>query len=224
MHVVLLGDTVFDPGANAGSSGGVLAALRRVLPAGAAASSLARDGAAIDDLPAQLARLPADVTHLVVGIGSVDAIAALAGTTEATSSVGDALDRLAAIRDRFATRYAAVADALKATRRPVALCTIWRPPGREDRFARAAGVGIDLLDDAIVRIAVTGALALIDLRLVCPEDGDVDVTGAPSARGCARIAGAVARFADRTTPVATCSAQNRMAWRARSCGSGFRFG
>ncbi|MFL9826668.1 SGNH/GDSL hydrolase family protein [Rhodoplanes sp. SY1] len=203
MHVVLLGDTVFDPGADVGSSGGVLAALRRVLPAGAAASSLARDGAAIDDLPAQLTRLPADVTHLVVSIGGADAIAALAGVTDPVATVGDSLDRLAAARDRFAGRYAAVADALKATHRPVALCTMWRPSAREDRFARAAGVGIDLLDNAIVRIALARGLALIDLRLVCPGEDDFDLAGTPSARGCAKTASAVVRFVDRTTPAPT---------------------
>lgn len=203
MHVVLLGDTVFDRDAVAPHDDGVPAALRRVLPAGAVASSLARDGAQIADLPAQLARLPGDVTHLVVSVGAGDTIGVLSGLTEPVGTVAEALDRLAAIRDRFADRYTAVADALAATRRPVALCTMWRPPAREDRFARTTGAAVDLLDDAIARIVFTRGLALIDLRLVCPDGADFAPAGVPSPRGAAKIAAAIARFVDRTTPTAT---------------------
>lgn len=203
MHVVLLGDTVFDRDAVAPHDDGVLAALRRTLPAGAVASSLARNGARIADLPAQLARLPEDVTHLVVSIGERDAAEALSGLAEPTETVAAALDHLAAIRDRFAARHAAVADALAATRRPVALCTVRDPAATADQPSRARRAAVDLLDDAIARIVFGRGLALIDLRLVCADGDDFTAGGTPSARGSAKIAAAIARFVDRTTPTAT---------------------
>lgn len=183
MHVVLLGDTVFDRDAVAPHDDGVPAALRRVLPAGAVASSLARDGARIADLPAQLARLPADVTHLVVSIGERDATEALSGLDEPATTIAAALDHLAVIRDRFAARHAAVADALAATRRPVALCTMRAPAASADGLSRARRTAVDLLDDAIARIVFTRGLALIDLRLVCPDGADFAPAGVPSPAG-----------------------------------------
>ncbi|WP_210208227.1 SGNH/GDSL hydrolase family protein [Rhodoplanes roseus] len=74
MHVILLGDSVFDNGSYVPHGGDVITAVREALPDGARATLLARDGATIADLPRQLDRVPADASHLVISIGGNDSL------------------------------------------------------------------------------------------------------------------------------------------------------
>ncbi|MDC7785076.1 GDSL-type esterase/lipase family protein [Rhodoplanes sp. TEM] len=197
MHVVLLGDSVFDNAAYVADGGDVLSALRRLLPPGATATLLARDGATMDDLPDQLVRLPPDVTHVVVSIGGNDALRQFDLLDSPVRSVAEALDRLAGVRDRFLARYTAVADAIRATGRPAALCTIYEPRFPDPALRRTATAALTLLNDTITRAVFARALVLIDLRLVCARDEDFANPIEPSAAGGGRIAAAVARFAAR---------------------------
>ena len=71
-HVALLGDSTFDNIAYVPFGEDVLSQLRQRVQNEVTATVLARDGARISDIPDQLARLPADVTHLVVSIGGND--------------------------------------------------------------------------------------------------------------------------------------------------------
>src|SRR5881628_2070787 len=73
-HVALLGDSIFDNGAYVRGGPDVVTHLRGVLPSGWTASLHAVDGAVIDDVERQLARLPSDTTHLVVSAGGNDAL------------------------------------------------------------------------------------------------------------------------------------------------------
>src|SRR5437763_7003051 len=77
-HVVLLGDSIFDNAAYVPGRPPVVEQLRRALPAGWRATLLAVDGHTTADVAGQLARLPADATHLVVSVGGNDALGASA--------------------------------------------------------------------------------------------------------------------------------------------------
>jgi hypothetical protein len=75
-HVVLLGDSIFDNAAYVRGGPDVVRQLREMLPAGWSATLLAVDGAVTRSVPAQIARLPADATHLVLSVGGNDALGA----------------------------------------------------------------------------------------------------------------------------------------------------
>ena len=68
-HVVLLGDSSFDNKAYIGGQPDVLAHLRGQLPHPWRATLAAVDGAVAGDVQGQLARVPADATHLVISVG-----------------------------------------------------------------------------------------------------------------------------------------------------------
>jgi hypothetical protein len=54
---------------------------------------------------------------------------------------------------------------------------------------------LSIFNDAITRAAFTRGLPLIDLRLILNEDADYANPIEPSARGGAKMAGAIARLA-----------------------------
>ena len=72
-HVVLLGDSVFDNGANVGGGPAVLHQLQSIVPADWQCTLSAVDGALTTDVKVQLRRIPSDATHLVVSAGGNDA-------------------------------------------------------------------------------------------------------------------------------------------------------
>ena len=57
-----------------------------------------------------------------------------------------------------------------------------------------AAAGLALFNDVITREAFGRGLPLVDLRLVCGEDADYANPIEPSARGGAKIAGAIAEL------------------------------
>src|SRR5947209_17191911 len=73
-YVVLLGDSIFDNARYVPDRPPVIEQVRRGLPPGWQASLLAVDGHLTRDVPRQLARLPADATHLFVSVGGNDAL------------------------------------------------------------------------------------------------------------------------------------------------------
>ena len=63
MHVVLLGDSIFDNGAYTKRGPDVISQVRQLLPTGWHASLLAVDGATTESVPSQLQRLPHDASQ-----------------------------------------------------------------------------------------------------------------------------------------------------------------
>src|SRR2546423_11720616 len=98
-HIVLLGDSIFDNAAYVGNGPDVVRQLHSVLPGGWRATLNAMDGATIQDIRAQLARLPSDASHLVLSVGGNDALLEAGVLEERARSVGAVLDKLAAVRD-----------------------------------------------------------------------------------------------------------------------------
>ena len=194
-HVVLLGDSIFDNAAYV-SGPDVVRQLRAALPEDWQASLLARDGAIAADVPAQVARLPADASLLVVSAGGNDALGNSYLLQQPAGSVGEAVMRLAQVQAQFAESYALAVDAVEAAAVPFALCTIYDTafPPPEDRVIKAA---LCLFNDVITRQAFARGVTLIDLRLICSEPGDYANPIEPSVQGGAKIAAAIARLAMR---------------------------
>ena len=191
-HIALLGDSIFDNAAYVPGGPDVVTQLRGMLPAGWSASLLAVDGAVIDGVARQLARLPADATHLVVSAGGNDALGHSDLLERRATSSPQVLGWLADAAAGFETRYRRMLDALLARRLPLTLCTIYNgnlgPP-----VHRLAVTALAVFDDVILRLATERSLSVIELRLVCTEPSDYANPIEPSVQGGAKIARAVAR-------------------------------
>ena len=201
-HVVLLGDSVFDNAAYVGRDPDVRRQLEDLLPEGSHVTLAARDGAVITDIASQLQSLPRDASHLIVSIGGNDALLASGVLDERATSVADALEKLAAIADRFSGDYSAMLGRALAGALPTAVCTIYEPRFPQPARRRVAATALTLLNDRITREAFSRGLTLIDLRLICDRDEDFANEIEPSARGGAKIARAIAGFASGASPSA----------------------
>jgi hypothetical protein len=194
-HFVLLGDSIFDNGAYVPGEPDVIAQLRRALPAEARATLLAVDGAVVADIPGQLARLPADVSWIVVSAGGNDALGQAHLLSRACRSVGEGVAILAEVRDRFAKAYGAMVDLVLQAGVRTALCTIYDAafPPPDGRIVTAA---LCLFNDVITRTAFARGLPLVDLRLICCDPADYANPIEPSSQGGDKIARTIARLPD----------------------------
>ena len=193
-HLVLLGDSVFDNKAYIAGGPDVVTQLRGRLPAGWRCTLAAKDGAVVSHVPGQLDRAVQDATHLVVSPGGNDALRQEAVLREPARSVGEALARLAQVRDGFQQDYRAMLDAMLPRALPTAVCTIYDPRFPDPSRQGLAIAGLALFNDVIVREAFARSLALIDLRLVCNEPGDLANPIEPSVQGGGKIAAAITRL------------------------------
>ncbi len=194
-QVILLGDSVFDNGAYVGrGEPDVVRQLRGRLPVGWGATLAAVDGAVTGSVSRQLERLPPGATHLVVSAGGNDALRRQDVLGTPSRSVAEGLLALADVRDGFARGYRAMLEAVLARGLPTALCTVYDPRFPDPARQRVAVAGLALFNDAITREAFGRGLPLVDLRLVCSEDADYANPIEPSARGGAKIAGAIAEL------------------------------
>jgi hypothetical protein len=190
-HVVLLGDSIFDNAVYVSDGMSVLDHLRRMLPSDWRATLLAVDGATLASIPAQLAKLPSDATHLVLSIGGNDALGcATFILTEPADSYRAVLTGVSTIREEFARGYRDTLDLVRATGLPLAVCTIYDaiPDLTPD-----LSVGVAVFNDVITRQAFAAGAALIDLRVICDEAADYSEISPiePSASGGAKIASAI---------------------------------
>jgi hypothetical protein len=192
-HIILLGDSIFDNELYVPGGPCVVEHLHRTLPSGWKATLLAVDGAITSDVARQLARLPADSTHLVISVGGNDALES--GVTllgEYAGSVTAALSQMAEVRDQFQAKYHDMLHGVLQQGKPAIVCTVYDAIpglGREERTA------LCLFNDVILREAFQAGLPVIDLRLICDEPSDYATSSPiePSAAGGGKIARAVRR-------------------------------
>ncbi|WP_457964126.1 GDSL-type esterase/lipase family protein [Arthrobacter sp. D1-29] len=193
-HVVLLGDSILDNKAYVDGGPDVIAQVRAELPPGWNATLLAVDGDVISGVLQQLASLPRDATHLVVSAGGNDALGFAYLLESPASSVAEALNLFSSAQEQFAADYDLMAEAVSATGIPVALCTIYDTPASTAQH-RIIKTALAFFNDCISRAAFSRGMSLIDLRLICNEDGDYANPIEPSSQGGAKIARAVAAVA-----------------------------
>jgi lysophospholipase L1-like esterase len=208
MHVVLLGDSIFDNHAYVGKGDpDVVAQLREELPGDWDATLVAVDGDVTSGVSRQLRLLPHDATHLVVSVGGNDALGFAHLLQMKSKSVAESLSLLGDAQDQFEGNYRSMIDAVAAVGLPVAVCTIYdtlpSEPGQ-----RVITSALALFNDRITRVAFARGASVIDLRLICDEDADYANPIEPSAHGGGKIARAIAalllpeRRAQRSTVIA----------------------
>ena len=186
-HVTLLGDSIFDNGRYVPGGSPVVEQLRGRLPRGWRATLLAVDGAVAADVPRQLARLPADATHVVVSAGGNDALENGRMIDDPDLTAPEAFAALADAQGRFHDDYRAMLRAVLAAGRPTVVCTVYDAvPG----LAREAVAALSVFNDVILREAFRAGLPVLDLRLVCADPGDYSAVSPiePSVAGGVKIA------------------------------------
>jgi hypothetical protein len=192
-HVVLLGDSILDNGRYVDGGPDVVAQVREILPGEWEAALLAVDGDVISGVPRQLRSLPPDATHLVVSVGGNDALGYRHLLQRPVSSVMEALLAFHDVQREFGREYEAMLDAVTAVGLPVAVCTIYDTPTWEPGYA-VIRTALSFFNDCITRAAFARGLPVIDLRLVCDDDGDYANPIEPSVQGGGKIAAAVTAF------------------------------
>jgi lysophospholipase L1-like esterase len=199
-HVVLLGDSIFDNGSYVRrGEPDVVAQMQAKLPAGSRATLCAVDGAVTSGVERQLARIPADATHLVVSVGGNDALRSSGLLREQARSVAEVITKFALVQDEFARNYRTMLNAVLERRLPTALCTIYDARFPDPQEQRLVVTALSIFNDVITREAFTRRLHLIDLRLICNEPDDYANPIEPSAKGGDKIAGVIAQVAAGNT-------------------------
>ena len=195
MHIVLLGDSVFDNAAYVGGGPDVIRQLQARLPAGAEATLAAVDGAVVRSVERQVQSAPRSATHLFVSAGGNDALGGMGVLERPVRAVGEGLLNLAELMRGFERDYRAMLDAVLARRLPTTVCTIYYPRYADPRMQEVAYGGLALFNDCILREAFARGLPVIDLRFVCDEDADFANPIEPSAIGGDKIAAAIVSVA-----------------------------
>jgi hypothetical protein len=191
-HVVLLGDSIFDNGAYTDTDADVITHLRAALPAHWTATLRAVDGARASDLAAQLGRVPADATRLVVAVGGNDALANIDLLSMRATSSAEVLATFGARLASFEAEYRPAIRQLVSLRLPGTICTIYEGALAAEE-ARLARIGLMMFNDIILRTAFDERLDVIELRAVCREPSDYANPIEPSGEGGRKIAAAIAR-------------------------------
>lgn len=200
MHVVLLGDSIFDNAAYTGVEPDVVEHLRSILPSGWNASLLAVDGSVTFDLSSQVREVPADASHLVVAIGGNDALENSDLLALPVRSTTEALDLFHGRVRTFESNYRSAIEEVLELGRPTTLCTIYNGNMPDPDQARHVRIALAMFNDVILRSAFELGLQLIELRLVCNEPADYANPIEPSGRGGRKIAKAIARAVGALDP------------------------
>jgi len=191
MHIVLLGDSIFDNASYTKGRPDVISQVRQLLPAGYRASLLAVDGASAEDVVSQLQRVPPDASHLVLSVGGNDALNNGDILFRSANSISQALISLADISGSFEGTYRRAVDACRSLALPLTLCTIYSGRFPDGNFQRLASTALAVFNDVILRTGIEFGLSVIDLRFVCSSPADYANPIEPSSVGGAKIARAI---------------------------------
>ncbi|MEM7712499.1 MAG: SGNH/GDSL hydrolase family protein [Cyanobacteria bacterium P01_A01_bin.68] len=190
-HIVLLGDSIFDNAPYVGENPDVISQLRTKLPENWDASLNAIDGNKVDDVYAQLEKLPKDATNLVLSVGGNDALSCIGILNEKVASSAEVFIKLANLREDFEQKYQKLLRSILSLGIPTAICTIYNPNYPESTYQRIGVAALTIFNDAIIRQAFQNGIPLIDLRLTCNEASDYANPIEPSCTGGEKIVNAI---------------------------------
>lgn len=193
MHIVLLGDSIFDNKSYVGDDPDVRTQLQEALPAGHRATLLAIDGSIIETVFAQIKRLPANASHLMISIGGNDLLGQMHTLNNPATSTAGALLEIAQVVSVFRLTYRSLLQSVCEHEIPTTLCTLYNPrfPGTDAR--QLTMTAISIFNDAIIQEAVLVGLPILEMRLICDEDTDFANPIEPSVKGGEKIVRAMLR-------------------------------
>lgn len=192
MHMVLLGDSIFDNKSYVGPGEKSVLEHLQGLIAGQV-TLLAADGAVVVDIEKQVAKMPDGPTRLFVSVGGNDALACLPLLNRQVTNVYEGLWILAKIRVNFLNEYQKMLEGFLAMELPVTVCTIYNCIPNLPETEKTA---LALFNEVITSEAARLGLPVIDLRHLCTEDSDYAAISPiePSGSGGLKIAQAIVSY------------------------------
>jgi len=206
VHVVLLGDSIFDNARYVRGKPCVHDQLAKELEGRGAATLLAVDGSVTREVAEQLGQIPADATHLVISSGGNDALRHRSLLDRQVPGSAALFADLAQIQLGFRDTYRRMLDAAVATRKPVAVCTVY-DSNFDQPEKGVADVALSIWNDTIVRCAGDAGVPVIDLRRVFTAREDYANPIEPSEIGGQKMVRVIRRvveqhdFAARATTI-----------------------
>jgi hypothetical protein len=186
MHLVLLGDSVFDNGHYVDHGMSVTDHLKRILPEDASVTCLAVDGHLTGNVFYQLDKLPPSATHVALSSGGNDALAVLPYLDLPCSTIADALKQLSVYQQKFQKDYWKLKQRLEDVELPLLVCTIYDAvPGLPTHLRTA----LSLFNDVITRAAHDDLNDILDLRTCLNQESDFSLESPiePSSTGGEKI-------------------------------------
>jgi hypothetical protein len=162
MHIVLLGDSIFDNAPYTAGGPAVIDHLRTGLPSGHEATLLAVDGHFVEDVPFQLRKIPDGATHFFLSVGGNNALEHVDLLNRRVETVGHGVALLGKAVEAFATAYESLLERLSGDLPWLQVCTVYN--GNFGAEAPIVSAAIRLFDDAIQRAANTYDLPVVELR------------------------------------------------------------
>jgi len=186
-HLVLVGDSIFDNSAYVLPGHSVTEQLRSRVGAAAQVTLLAVDGHLSRDVPAQIAHMPQDATHVALSVGGNDAQECLTRLEAPCQNVMQALAILTEMQRQFEVSYRSAFRSVYQSGIPLMVCTIYDSvPGLTFSLKTA----LSLFNDVITRTALEIKVPILDLRCLLQDEGDFSRVSPiePSAVGSKKIA------------------------------------
>jgi lysophospholipase L1-like esterase len=162
MHIVLLGDSIFDNAPYTAGGPAVIDHLQANLEAGEEATLLALDGDRVQDVTRQLRRVPEAATHYFLSIGGNDALDHVELLNRRVETAGQGLALLGRPVEEFAEGYWSLLDRLKGDLPWLQVCTVYN--GDFGPEAPVVTQAIRLFNDAIQRAAIDHGVPVVELR------------------------------------------------------------
>lgn len=162
MHIVLLGDSVFDNAPYTAGGPAVIDHLRALIGPGKEATLLAVDGHRVADVWSQVRRSPSNGTHYFLSVGGNDALDCVELLNRPVRTAGEGLALLGEAVDGFADGYWHLLERLKPQVERLQICTIYN--GNFGAEAPILSSAVRLFNDAIQRAALDHALPVVELR------------------------------------------------------------
>jgi len=194
MHIVLLGDSIFDNGPYVDAGHSVSELLAANLK-DAEISLLAVDGDVTTDVNQQLNAMPCAATHVFVSCGGNDALRSIPKINRSANTVGGALHILREVTEDFRLNYKAMLSSILSKHSSPIACTIYnRVPGLSD----IAKTALSIFNEIILEEAFALDVPIIDLRIIFNNEEDFSPVSPiePSVHGGRKI---VKRISDIVT-------------------------
>jgi hypothetical protein len=138
--------------------------------------------------------IPRDATHVGIALDGGWTIETSGLLKGGAKSIQGALETLAAAADEFENVFASLIDAALETGLPTIVCTLVPARHIEPSQQQVAATALAIFNDRILRRAFAARLSIVELRLVCDEDGDYASETLLSRAGVRKVAN-VARSA-----------------------------
>lgn len=187
-NLVLLGDSIFDNVSYVGTEPDVISHLRVIIPQDWSAELLAVDGSVVEDVSAQILKIPENSTHLIVSVGGNNALMNADILQMQADSSAEVFNNLADRISNFEANYQQMLENISSKNLPTILCTVYFPNFPEPVFQKISVAALSAFNDAIIRQAISNGLPLLDLRLICNEIDDYANEIEPSGKGGQKIA------------------------------------